>query len=95
MRLYTKFNDDKKSFENWKASFNPCIDQSPATAEYKLFQLRQYLCGDALKAIEGFEHSSFAYEAAKERLERKYGGTRRCGKICRQVGCGSNKLKRS
>ena len=32
-----------------------------------------YLAGDALKAIENLGHSSFAYEAAKERLECKYG----------------------
>ena len=68
---------DKKTYENWKAAFNACIDQAPATAEYKLLQLRQYLSGEALKAIEGLGHSSFSYEVAKERLERKYGGRRR------------------
>jgi len=40
-------------------------------------QLRQYLCGDALKVIENLGHSAASYEAAKQRLERKYGGTRR------------------
>ena len=54
-----------------------CIDKSPATPEFKLLQLRQYLSGEALKAIETLGHSASAYQAAKERLERKYGGKRR------------------
>ena len=76
--------------------FLACIDSAPATGEYKLLQLRQYLSGEALKSkkisndqeliqsdpisyktIENLEHSAFAYEAAKDRLERKYGGKRR------------------
>ena len=52
------------------------MDQAPATPGYKLLQLRQYLSGEALKAIENLGHSDFAYESAKERLERKYGGQR-------------------
>ena len=71
------FSGSKKEYENWKASFMACIDQAPATGEYKLLQLRQYLTGDALKAIEGFGHSAAAYETAKERLDRKLGGRRR------------------
>ena len=60
-----------------EAAFFACIDSAPATAEYKLLQLRQYLSGEALKVIENLGHSATAYEAAKERLERKYGGMRR------------------
>ena len=47
------------------------------THEYKLLQLRQYLSGEALKAIENLGHSDFAYESAKERFEQKHGGQRR------------------
>lgn len=50
-----------------------CIDNAPATPDYKLLQLRQYLSGEALRCIESLNHSAAAYEAAKERLERKYG----------------------
>ena len=71
------FHGDKRSYENWKSAFNACVDQAPATPEYKLLQLRQYLSGEALKAIENLGHSDFAYESAKERIERKYGGQRR------------------
>ena len=54
-----------------------CTDSAPATGEYKMLQLKQYLSGDALKVIENLGHSATAYEAAKERLERKFGGMRR------------------
>ena len=55
-----------------------CVDSAPATKEYKLLQLRQYLKGRTLKAVEDLVgHSEAAYDAAKERLERKYGGERR------------------
>ena len=54
-----------------------CIDSAPVTDEYKVLQLRQYLSGEALKVIENLGHSATAYEAAKERLEKKYGGKRR------------------
>ena len=50
------------------------MDQAPASPEYKLLHLRQYLSGEVLKAIENLGHSGFAYESAKE---RKYGGQRR------------------
>ena len=64
-------------YQNWKAAFMACIDRAPATAEYKLLQLRQCLSGEALKAIESLEYAPMAYEAAKERLEKKNGGDRR------------------
>ena len=71
------FAGDKKTNQNWKAAFVACIDSSPATAEYNLLQLRQYLSGEALKVIDNLGHSATAYEAANQRLERKYGGKRR------------------
>ncbi len=71
------FSGDKRDYENWKATFTACIDQAPASPEYKLLQLRQYLSGEALRTVEKLGHSALAYEAAKERLERKYGGTQR------------------
>ena len=70
------FTGDKRTYQSWKAAFLACIDSAPATGEYKLLQLRQYLSGEALKVIENLRHSATAYEAAKERLERTYGGKR-------------------
>ena len=70
------FSGDKRSYHSWKAAFLACIDSAPATGEYKLLQLQQCLSGEALKTIENLGHSGAAYEAAKERLERKFGGMR-------------------
>ena len=71
------FSGDKRKYQSWKAAFLACIDRAPATPEYKLLQLRQYLSGVALEAVENLGFSRAAYEAAKERLERKFGGKRR------------------
>ena len=71
------FSGSKSNYDSWKAAFTACIDKAPATAEYKLLQLRQSLAGDTLKAIENLGHSPETYEVAKERLERKFGGERR------------------
>ena len=71
------FSGEKKTYQNWKAAFTACVDQAPATAEYKLLQLWQCLAGEALKAMESLGHSAAAYQAAKERLERKFGGQQR------------------
>ena len=71
------FSGDKKTYQNWRAAFMACVDQAPATAEYKLLQLRQCLGGEALRAIEGLGHSATAYHTAKERLDQKFGGQRR------------------
>ena len=44
----------------------------------KLLQLRfQYLSGEALNLIDSLRHSATAYEAAKDHLERQFGGKRR------------------
>ena len=71
------FRGDKRQYESWKAAFLACIDGAPLTPEYKLLQLREYLAGDAQKVVENLGHSAAAYQAAKDRLERKYGGNRR------------------
>ena len=71
------FSGDKRTYQNWKAAFITCVDQAPATPEYKLLQLRQCLAGEALKSIESLGHSATAYHAAMDRLERKFGGERR------------------
>lgn len=71
------FSGDKRQYENWAAAFSACIDKAPIAEEHKLLQLRQYLAGEAALVIDGLGHSATAYEVAKEKLERKYGGERR------------------
>ena len=73
----TVFSDDKRAYHSWEVAFLECINSAPTTGEYKLLQLRQYLSGEALTMIDNLGHSGAAYEAAKERLERKFGGMRR------------------
>ena len=68
------FSGDKRTYSNWKAAFPACVDKAPATA---LLKLRQCLAGEALKAIEHLGHSATAYQTAKERLDRKFGGQHR------------------
>ena len=67
----------QKNYETWKAAFYSCVDRTRATPEYKLLRLRECLLGEPLKVIENLGHLAAAYEAAKTRLERKYGGKRR------------------
>ena len=73
------FRGDKRVYRIWKAAFMACVDTAPATREYKLhvLQLRQCLSVEALSVIENLGHSASAYDVAKERLERRYGGKRR------------------
>ena len=59
-----------------------CVDDAPARDEYKLLQLRQSLEDEALDVIKNLGHSATAYHAAKERLERRYGGQRRQIALC-------------
>ena len=54
-----------------------CVNRTSVTQENKMLQLRQYVSGEAFIAIENLGYSPAAYEAAKDRLEGKYGGKRR------------------
>jgi len=72
------FSGDKKTYQNWKAAFTACVDNAPATPEYKLLQLRQCLAGEVLKAIDSLGHSATAYHTAIER----FGGQHRQIALC-------------
>ena len=71
------FKGDKRTYEACRAPFMACVDSAPASPEYKLLQLRQYLGGEALATIERLGFSPAAYTAAIDLLNRKYGGERR------------------
>ena len=47
------------------------------SAQFKMLRLEACLAGEALETIKGLGYSEAAYEAAKSRLLRKYGGNRR------------------
>ena len=68
---------DKRNNQNWKAAFIACVDQAPAKAEYKITTVASMLCRRGTQRIENLRHSAAAYQAAMERLERKFGGQHR------------------
>ncbi len=91
------FSGDKGDYENWKATFMACIDEVPASPEYKLLQLQQYLSGEALRTVEKLGHSALAYEAAKERLESRVHGDKlhciwKSSKILKQFVLGMQEI---
>ena len=47
------------------------------TAQFKMLRLEVCLGGEARETIRGLGYTQVAYEAAKKRLVRKYGGNRR------------------
>ena len=71
------FKGEVRKYESWRAAFRACIDESPLPAHHKLLYLREYLGGEALQAIDSLPYTPTAYQAALDRLERKYGGERR------------------
>ena len=71
------FSGDKGTYEGWREAFNACVDQAPVSAVYKLLQLKKYLSDEPLQLVSRLGHSARAYETAKEKLNRKYGGKRR------------------
>ena len=71
------FKGDKRQYETWKAAFEMCIGCANIPDGLKLLQLRKYLAGDALRSIDTLSYLAEAYEAARRRLERKFGGQRR------------------
>ncbi|KAJ8342685.1 hypothetical protein SKAU_G00326130 [Synaphobranchus kaupii] len=71
----TVFNCDPIKFVDWKMSFMALIDQKPIPASEKMFYLKTYLTGEALKAVEGFFYRSSddAYKGAWKVLQERYG----------------------
>ena len=47
------FSGDKRQYSSWKAAFYTCVDAAPATPEYKVLQLRNYLKRGSLKDYGG------------------------------------------
>ena len=47
------------------------------TFQLKMLRLQSYLRGKALETVKDLGYTAYAYEIAKEKLTRKYGGKRR------------------
>ena len=75
--LPTFDGEDKVEYEQWKAAFTSAVDYADIPVNEKMLRLQNSLKGKALKMVKDLRFSSNAYERAKEKLDKKYGGQRR------------------
>jgi hypothetical protein len=68
---------DKADYEAWKAAFMSMVDTQNIPVSEKMLRLQSSLSGKALTMIKDLGYSDAAYERAKSKLEKKYGGERR------------------
>ena len=52
------------------------MDETNLSAQFKMLQLESCLLGEAAEMVKGPGYLDHVYEAAKARLNRKYGGNR-------------------
>ena len=71
------FGGNKLEFPRWQAAFSSCVDSSSLSEQFKMLRLEGCLTGEAAETVKGLGYSEAAYETAKARLLRKYGGSRR------------------
>ena len=71
------FLGKKMDFQRWNAAFTSYVDMTSLSPQFKMLHLEACLAGEAANTIKGLGYSLEAYEAAKARLFRKYGGSRR------------------
>ena len=69
--------EDKADYEPWKAAFMSIVDGMDIPVGEKVLRLQSSLAGKALALVKDLGYSVNAYERAKEKLKRKYGGERR------------------
>ncbi|KAJ8015422.1 hypothetical protein DPEC_G00025950 [Dallia pectoralis] len=70
-----KFSGEALKYVDWKMSFMALIGHQPLPVHEKMFYLKNYLSGEARKAVEGFfyRNSEEAYQGALKVLEERYG----------------------
>lgn len=69
--------EDKADYEPWRAAFMSIVDGMDIPVGEKVLRLQSSLTGKALTLVKDLGYSINAYERAKEKLEKKYGGERR------------------
>lgn len=67
----------KAEYEPWKAAFMSVVNVMDIPVGEKGLRLQRSLTGKALALVKDLGYCVNAYERAKEKLERKYGGERR------------------
>ena len=71
------FSGNKMDFQCWNAAFTSYVDMTSLSLQFKMLRLEACLPGEAANNLKGLGYSLEAYTAAKARLFRKYGGSRR------------------
>jgi hypothetical protein len=69
--------ENKADYETRKASFMSIIDEAEIPASENMLRLQSSLSGKVLMMVKDLGYSLNAYEQAKSKLEKKYGGERR------------------
>ena len=71
----TVFSGDPLEFVEWKRTFDTLVEGKGLSASERMHYLREYLTGQARKAIEGFFYhdSEGAYYEARKVLEERFG----------------------
>ena len=77
VQLRTFSGDDKIDFEAWNAAFTSVVDETNMPIKEKMLRLQNCLEGKALETVKDLGYTEYAYEKAKEKLQRKYGGKRK------------------
>ena len=68
--------EDKADYKPWRAAFMSIVDVMDIPVGEKVSRLQSSLTRKALALVKDLGYSVNAYERAKEKLERKYGGER-------------------
>ena len=69
--------ENKTDYESWKAAFVSIVDEADIPVTEKMLCLQNSLSGKARTMVKDHGCSLNAYERAKSKLEKKYGGERR------------------
>ena len=69
--------EDNADYESWKAAFMSIVDRADLSVNEKMLRLQNSLSGKAQTMVKDLGYSLNAYERAKSKLEKKYGGERR------------------
>ena len=77
LNLPTFSGEDKTNYESWKAAFMSIVDRLDIPVCEKMLRLLNILNGRALTLVKDLGCSTHAYEGAKDKLDKKYGGERR------------------
>jgi hypothetical protein len=68
---------DKTSYKHWKAAFMAMVDAQNIPVGEKMLRLQSSLSDKALALVKDLGYTRAAYERAKLKLEKRYGGERR------------------